>query len=183
MLTIKVEEQEFYDSKKEVFFKTKARTVRLEHSLISIAKWESHWEKPYLGTPGKVTGIQGIVEERYYLQCMIIGDVPDYIPELLQQNHAQEIKTYIGARRSATNVYRKGASPPSRQIVTTELIYYWMIRFNIPIECQRWHFNRLLMLIDVCNVKEQAATKKGGKMSSIESANYRHQLNKARQGG
>ena len=183
MLIIKVEEHEFYDSKKEVFFQTKPLTVRMEHSLISISKWESFWEKPYLGTPGVTKGVLGHAEERHYIKSMIIGDVPHYIPDILLQKYGEEIKTYIAKRHSATTVYRKVVTPSSRQIITTELIYYWMIKFGIPLECQRWHFNRLLMLIDVCNVKEQAASKKGGNMSSLESANYRHELNKARQGG
>ena len=183
MLIIKVEEQEFFDSKKEVFFNTKALSVRMEHSLISIAKWESFWEKPYLGTPGVTKGISGFKEERHYIKCMIVGDAPHYIPDILSQNHGEEIKTYIDKRHSATTIYRKGTRASSRQIITTELIYYWMIKFGIPLECQRWHFNRLLMLIDVCNVKEQAASKKGGNLSAVESANYRHELNKVRRGG
>ena len=183
MLIISVEEQEFYDSKKEVFFNTKALTVRMEHSLISIAKWESFWEKPYLGTRGLTKGLSGSTEERHYIKCMIIGDVPHYIPDVLLQNHGKEIKTYINKRHSATTIYRKGKPGVSRQIITTELIYYWMIRFGIPLECQRWHFNRLLLLIDVCNVKEQSASKKGGNLSSLDAANYRHALNKARRTG
>ena len=181
MLIIKVKEQEFYDSEKEVFFRAKPLTVRMEHSLISITKCESFWEKPYLGTPGVTKGIFGLAESRYYLKCMIIGDAPHYIPDILLQNHGQEIKTYITKRHSATTVYRKGRQIPSRQIVTTELIYYWMIKFGIPLECQRWHFNRLLMLIDVCNIKEQSEAK-GGKLSSLEAARDRHKVNKARRG-
>ena len=182
MLIIKVGEEEFYDEKKEMFFHTKPLTVRMEHSLISITKWESFWEKPYLGTQGISKGISGRVEELYYLECMIIGDVPYYIPDILLQNHIKEIKTYISKGHSATTVYRKETRRSSRQIITTELIYYWMIKFGIPMECQRWHFNRLLMLIDVCNIKERSEAK-GGKLSSLESANYRHELNKERRGG
>jgi hypothetical protein len=153
----------------------------LEHSLISISKWEAHTEKPYLETPGVIKGISGMKEERYYFQCMIIGEVPSYVPDILINSYFREIKEYINKPHSATSVYRRGPTIPSRQIVTSELIYYWMIRFGIPIECQRWHFNRLLMLIDVCNVKEQNAQKKGN-MSQIEAAQYRHDLNKARRG-
>ncbi len=185
MLIIDVEEQEFYDSKKEMFFNTQPLTVRMEHSLISISKWESIWERPYLATPGLTKGLFGPVEERHYIECMIIGNVPEYTPDVLLQNYGGIIKKYIGKRHSATRVYRKETRAPSRQIITTELIYYWMVKFGISIECQRWHFNRLLMLIDVCNVKEQQATKdgKGGRMSALDSAKYRHELNKARRGG
>lgn len=182
MLIINVEAQEFYDSEKEEFFNTRPLTVKLEHSLISIAKWEAYWEKPYLKTPGITKGIYGLVEERYYIKCMIIGEVPNYIPDVLLQNYGNKIREYISKPHSATTIFRRGPQPQSRQVVTTELIYYWMIKFGIPLECQRWHFNRLLMLIDVCNVKEQAASK-NGKLSGLESARYRHALNKARRGG
>ena len=182
MLVIKVEEQEFYDSKKKMFFNTKPLTVRMEHSLISISKWESFWEKPYLGIPGITQGVFGFSEERHYIGCMIIGEFPDHIPDILLNSHGEGIKAYIDKRHSATTVHRKGNSPPSRQIITTELIYYWMIKFGIPMECQRWHFNRLLMLIDVCNVKEQS-TAKGGKMTALEAAKYRQAINKSRRAG
>ncbi len=181
MLIIKLEEQEFYDSGKEVFFNTKPTSIRMEHSLISIGKWEAYWGKPYLRTEGKTPGISGFREEKHYIKCMIIGDVADYIPDILIQNNLKEIQAYIIKPHSATTVYRRGTQPQSKQIVTTELIYYWMISYGIPIECQRWHFNRLLMLIDVCNVKEQAATKKGS-LSRVDAAKYTNDLNKARRG-
>jgi hypothetical protein len=181
MLIINVKEQEFYDSEKGMFFNTKPASLRMEHSLISIAKWEAFWEKPYLRTEGMTPGISGIQEERYYIKCMIIGDVANYIPDILMQNHVKKIQEYIVRPYSATKVYRRGPQIPRRQIVTTELIYYWMIRFGIPMECQRWHFNRLLMLIDVCNVKDSAGGKKGA-LSSADAAKYMHELNKARQG-
>ena len=179
MLIINVKEQEFYDEKKEMFLYTKPIVVRMEHSLMSIAKWEGFWEKPYLATPSITKGVFGITEELYYIKCMIIGKVPDYIPGVLSQNHALEIKNYINKKHTATTIHRRGGSPPSRQIITSEVLYYWLIKFGIPFECQRWHFNRLLMLIDVCNIKE-AANNKGNSLSSIEAANYKHQLNKSR---
>ena len=178
MLIINVKEQEFYDGKNEVFFYTKACTVKMEHSLMSIAKWEAFWEKPYLAIPNVTKGLFGPEEELHYIRCMIIGGVPDYIPSVLIQNHAQEIKHYINKKHTATTINRRGTSIPSRQIITAEVIYYWMIKFAVPFECQRWHFNSLLMLIDVCNIKENSS--KGNKLSSIEAANYKQQLNKAR---
>ena len=178
MLIINVKEQEFYDGKKEMFLYMKPITVRMEHSLISIAKWESFWQKPYLATPSVERGVFGHEEELYYIKCMIIGKVPNHIPGILLRDHTEKIKNYISKEHTATKIYRRGSTPPSRQIVTAEVVYYWMIKFAIPFDCQRWHFNRLLMLIDVCNIKE--ASGKGGTLSSIEAANYQHQLNKAR---
>ena len=180
MLTINVKEHEFYDGQKEMFFYTKPVKVRMEHSLISIAKWEARWNKPYLPS-FRGRGVYGVLEEQYYISCMIIGTVPEYIPSILLQNYSVEIEKYITDPQSATKIYRMGDSPPSTQTVTAELIYYWMIKFGIPFDCERWHFNRLLMLIDVCNVKESSG--KDSKMSTMDSANYRHQLNKARRAG
>ena len=181
MLTINVPAQEFYDSRKGMFFNTKPVSLRMEHSLISISKWEAFWEKPFLKTAGLTPGISGIAEERHYLKCMVIGEVPKYIPDILMQNHMKEIHEYIAKPHSATKVYRHGPQTGKRQIITTELIYYWMINFGIPMECQRWHFNRLLMLIDVCNVKSQQASNKG-KMSNAEASRYIAAANKARMG-
>ena len=163
-----------------MFFHTKPISVRMEHSLISISKWEAFWKKSYLPSL-REPGVHGFAEEQHYLSCMIIGTVPDHIPSILLQNHGTEIQEYIGDPQSATKIYRIGNTPSSSQTVTAELIYYWMIKFGIPFECERWHFNRLLTLIDVCNVKESSG--KGGRMSTMDSANYRHQLNKARRNG
>jgi hypothetical protein len=180
MLVINVEEQEFFDPKKKMFFQTKPIRVRMEHSLISISKWEAHCEKPYLATKGIVKGLSGYAEELYYIRCMILGDIPEYIPEILLQNHSKTIKDYISKKHSATTINRLRPAPPSRQIVTTELIYYWIIKFGIPIECEKWHFNRLLMLIDVCNIKE--TPKKDNKLSVAEANRYIKELNKKRRG-
>lgn len=179
MLTIRVKEQEFWDPIKEMFVNTKPITVRMEHSLISISKWEAIWEKPFLPVPGRIEGMHGPKEEISYIKCMIIGDVPDYVATVIWSDHGNEIKQYLEKKQSATTVHRMGPKPPSRQIITTELIYYWMAKFGIPFECERWHFNRLLMLIDVCSVKESSNDKKG-RLSHIESAKYRQRLNKAR---
>ena len=178
MLVIDVKEQEFYDSEKQMFFNTKPITVRLEHSLISIAKWESHWEKPYFPSSGRSEGVKGGDEEIHYIKCMIIGNVPDYIPRVLLESHSEELKNYIRKKHSATTIHRRGKPAASRQIITVELIYYWMIKYAIPKDCEMWHFNRLLMLIDVCNIKESSGKK--GNLSSLESAKERSVMNKAR---
>lgn len=176
MLVIHVDEYEFYDGVNEVFFYTKAQDVKLEHSLISISKWEANFGKPYL--PSHLNeGMSGYHEELHYIECMIIGTVPEYIPRLILQNHKKEVVDYIASPNTATKIYRLGDAPKSRQTVTSELIYYWMIKFGIPFECEKWHFNRLLTLIDVCNVKENSDK---NKMSTMDSAKYRYHLNRAR---
>lgn len=182
MLTINVEAQEFYIPETSEFIKTKPITVRMEHSLISISKWESLWEKPFLPTQGIVPGMSGTEEEVSYISCMIIGSVPDHIPTTLLRLHSEEIKAYMRRPHSATTIHRFGPKRPNRSVITTELVYYWMSKFGLPFEeCQKWHFNRLLMLIDVCNVKEQSDTK-DGKLSGKDSAAHMHKLNKERRG-
>jgi len=180
MLRIRVDEEEFFNDKLEEFVYTKAQTVNLEHSLISISKWESFFKKAYFPSASS-PGISGYREELYYVQCMIIGNVPDYIPTILVGKHNKEIKNYIDDRHSATRIHRVGDSSKKAptQTITSEIVYYWMLKFGIPFECEKWHFNRLLTLIDVCNVKENANS---NKMSPVDSARHRHQLNKMRRG-
>jgi hypothetical protein len=182
MLTIDVGAQEFYIPESSEFVNTKPITVKMEHSLISISKWESIWEKPFLPTQGIVRGMEGPEEEISYIRCMIIGSVPDHIPATLLRLYSEEIKAYMRRPHSATTIHRYGPTKPNRSVITTELVYYWMAKFGLPFEeCQKWHFNRLLMLIDVCNVKEQSETK-GGKLTGKDAAAQMHKLNKERRG-
>ena len=176
MLEITLDEIEFYDPRQEIFFYTRPQIVKLEHSLISISKWESKWEKPYFPGPGH-PGISGYVEEVEYISCMIIGNNKDVPSNVLFERHGEEIFNYIENPYSGTKIYRVENRPIKQQTITSEIIYYWMIKFGIPFECEKWHFNRLLTLLDVCNVKESA---KSNKMSGFESAKYRQELNKAR---
>ena len=179
MLTINVGEQELWDPIGDKFIDTKPITVQMEHSLISMSKWEAIWEKPLLQVEGLAEGVSTAEEELSYIKCMIIGKVPDYIPPLLQQRHGREIRKYMDSPNTATQIYTYGREHGRRTIVTTELIYYWMIRFNIPMECEKWHINRLLTLVRICNIKEKEAAGKG-KLTMAETAKYQHELNKAR---
>ncbi len=180
MLKIHIEKQESWDEENSEFIYTKAASVRLEHSLISVSKWEAIWEKSFLPASVVALGMTGQEEEESYIECMIIGEVPDHIPATLLRNYAQTIREYIEKKHSATTIHRMYPLPQSRQIITNELIYYWMLKFGIPFECQRWHFNRLLMLIDVCSVKETSSGK-SGKLSSKEVSDYMLKVNRERQ--
>jgi hypothetical protein len=183
MLKIKVPENlEFWDPAKQEFFYNKAVVVKLEHSLISISKWEAIWEKPFLPTTGVSEGLKGYMEEISYIACMVVGNVPRHIPPTLYHNYGREVRNYISKKNTATIINRIGPKIQSRRVVTSELIYYWMIRYNIPFECDRWHLNRLLTLVDICNVKENEASKKGA-LGRHESAMHRHKLNEARKMG
>ena len=179
MLSIRIEEeQEFYldlgDGHR--FYYVDPAIINLEHSLISLAKWEQVWHRPYLPstTPGIESGIATPLQEISYIKCMIVGKVKPFVPEVLRTYHSKEITDYINNPSTATTIHRRGASPriTKTTTVTAELIYYWMVRFGIPFdECQKWHLNRLLTFIDVCNIKElEAQGKKTGMLSSTENA-------------
>lgn len=144
MLQIEIPSSELFDEINNEFIQTKAQVLRLEHSLVSISKWESTWCKPYLSSDKTNEQIYD------YVRCMTLTqnvspDIYTYIPI----NILFEIQEYINRPMTATWFSDTGRK--SRRIITSELIYYWMIALNIPFECQKWHLNRLLTLIDVCN--------------------------------
>lgn len=153
MLTIVIPKQEVYNNKTGKFTETtKDYVLKLEHSLISISKWETKYKKPYLTSKEKTTS--EIID---YIKCMTINsDVPDEVYLLLTNADVQNIMNYIEDPASATVIrnYGKGRRRQSVEEPTSELIYYWMISNNIPVEvCEKWRLNRLLKLIEVCNVK------------------------------
>ena len=150
MLILKIPEQEYYDQTTNEFINCRACTLKLEHSLVSISKWESKWKKPFL-TEGTKTPAEFID----YIRCMTINqDVPDEIYGLLGHDNVRKIEEYIMDPATATTVYdrRKGHGGKA-EIPTSELIYYWMVSNGIPFECEKWRLNRLLTLIKVCNAK------------------------------
>lgn len=178
MLEIHIEKNEYFNPVTNEFIEIKPITVKLEHSLISISKWESIWEVPYLPVKGKVKGMTTRLEQISYIDCMIIGKVPDYIPTVLYENYSTVIMNYIEKPHSATTINRRGPQRPSREIVTSEVIYYWMAKYNIPIECERWHFNRLIKLLEVYTIKETPA--KSNRVSRSEAVNEMYRLNAQR---
>lgn len=165
--------QEGWDEEKQEFIEPKTQTLQLEHSLVSISKWESKWCKAFL-SKSEMT----IEETLDYIKCMTLNKNVD--PEVynhISMSNIEAIKGYIAAPMTATYFYEsKENHRPSRETVTSELIYYWMIALNIPVEFEKWHLNRLLTLIQVCNVKNQPAKK----MSKSELANRNRALNAAR---
>lgn len=155
MLTIKVPlNPEGWDEEKQEFVPPKVQTLQLEHSLVSLSKWESKWCKPYFSNKEKT-----YEETLDYIKCMTI--TPNVSPEIynrLTRENVSSIVDYIQAPMTATYVNDRNGSH-SREVITSELIYYWMIASNIPFECQKWHLNRLLTLIRVCSVKNQPPKK------------------------
>lgn len=167
MLEIKVETATGFDEETEKFVPFDVVTVRLEHSLVSVSKWESVWEKPFLGTADKTSE-----ETISYVKLMIVNDeLPPEVFDKLIKSHLSEIKEYVSASMTATKL-ASNSHTPSREVVTAELIYYWMISLSVPIEFQHWHLNRLITLIRVINLKNTPAKK----MSLRE----RRELNRSR---
>lgn len=172
MLTITIPGVEVYDEETEMFSTVDDITIDLEHSLISVSKWESKFEKPFLGTSEK-----SIEEVIGYVEAMILTpNVSRTTLQRLSSTNIEQINHYIDSKQSATTFgtmpERKGPS----ETVTSELIYYWMVAFNIPFECENWHLNRLFSLIRICNLKNQ----KPKQMSRNEIAQRNRQLNEQR---
>lgn len=173
MLRIKIPAREYYDELTSEFVTIKEQTLVMEHSLISISKWESKWKKPYLSNKNKTE------EEMYdYLRCMTISpsSVDPVIYRSLTKEALDSIADYINDSMTATKFNEQNRSQ-SREIITSEIIYYWMIAQNIPTEYEKWHLNRLMTLIRVCAIKNNPNQKK---MSRSAIAKQNHAINSAR---
>ena len=172
MLQITIPAREYYDERKEVFVESKAQTLQLEHSLVSLSKWESKWCKPFLSTKELTTE-----ESIDYIKCMTLTqNVKPEIYNNLTEENMKQVRDYIEAPMTATTFSKDDSARGGREIVTAELIYYWMITLNIPQEYQKWHLNRLMTLIRVCNIKNSPPKK----MSTREIMQRNHALNAAR---
>lgn len=170
MLKIKLTLSESYDEKKQEFV-TEEYTLKLNHSLVSVHKWESKWEKPFLSPDEK-----NQEETLHYIECMILNDdVPENVLGYLTDEHLEEIRSHIGAKMSATWFVEK-KEKPNRDVITSELIYYWMFTLTIPKECETWHLNQLLTLVRVFS--EKNAPEK--KMSREEQMARQRSLNAQR---
>ena len=148
---------EGWDEEKQEFVEPKTTTLTLEHSLISLSKWESKWCKPFLDKTEKT-----YEETIDYIKCMTTTQNvdPDVYNHLTQEN-VRQINDYIAAPMTATTFHNEKRGRNNNEIVTSELVYYWMVALQIPFECQKWHLNRLLTLIKVCNIKNQPPEKMG----------------------
>lgn len=171
MLEITIPGIELYDEEKNEFINYSEETIQLEHSLVAISKWESKWCKPFLSGKDKTT--EEILD---YIMCMTTSkDVTDDVYSRLTQENFSKINDYIGHPMTATT-FSDERRTTNREIITSEIIYYWMVSFNIPFECQYWHVNRLLTLIKVCNIKNNPPKK----MSKQEVLSRNKALNEAR---
>jgi hypothetical protein len=173
MLKIIIEGEELFDEKDQTFHSVGNFELELEHSLVSMSKWESLTQKPFLSKEEKTP-----TELKLYVEAMIISpNPPSNVVTMLSRDNMEAINAYISSSASATTF---GDMPQTgkgkTEIITSELIYYWMVAFNIPFECERWHLNRLFSLIRICNLKNQ----KPKKMSRGELAARNRALNEER---
>jgi hypothetical protein len=172
MLMIVVPGIELFDDTNQEFTTQGDVVLELEHSLVSLSKWESIYEKPFLGEGEKTTE-----EVLGYVKAMTLTPkVPEEIFHKLSEENVTAINEYIDAKMTATWFNDAPGAPKSREVITSEVIYYWLIAFQIPFECERWHLNRLFTLIRVCNIKQA----KPEKMSRAEIAARNRELNAQR---
>ena len=172
MLRIDVPACELYNEITEEFETVPATTLTLEHSLVSLSKWESKWCKPFLGKGEKTNE-----ETLDYIRCMTLTqNVNPNVYRALSNSNIEKIRNYIDSPMTATTFREDPNAPKSHEIITSELIYYWMIALNIPVEFQKWHLNRLMSLIEVCNIKNTPPKK----ISAMEKYNRYKALNEAR---
>lgn len=170
-ITVTIEPEQ-YDEKREEFVPAKTQTLQLEHSLVSISKWESKWCKSFLSG-----GEKTIEETLDYIKCMTLTqNVKPEVYDKLTDIEIKQVNDYIEAPMTATYFNEPNQGKGGREIITSELIYYWMIALNIPFECKKWHLNRLLTLIRVCNIKNSPPKK----MSKSEIMSRNAALNAAR---
>lgn len=156
MLKITIPSVELWDEKKQEFIYKKAQTLQLEHSLISLSKWESKWKKPFLSIE-KMTDEETID----YIRCMtIIPNIDPEVYEHLTNENIEAVQAYIEDPMTATTFSKVQGGKFNREIITSEIIYYWMISYNIPIDREKWHLNRLLTLIQVCDRKNNPPRKR-----------------------
>lgn len=171
MLEVTIPECEYFNEQTQEFVLIKEQNLQLEHSLISMSKWESKWHKPFFSKKEKTTE-----EAIDYIRCMTLNKV---VNPLIYSNLSplviNQINDYIDDPMTATTFNDDGNST-SREIITSEIIYYWLVKMNIPFECQKWHLNRLLTLIRVYEIKESPKKK----MGKQEILNRNRELNDAR---
>ena len=163
---------EGWDEQKEEFVSAEEQILEMEHSLVSLSKWESKWCKPFLSATDKTE--EEIMD---YIKFMTVTqDVDDDVYSHLTADNFNSINEYINAPMTATTFFEDKNGKKSREVITSELIYYWMVALQIPFECQYWHLNRLLTLVRVCNIKNEPPKK----MSKRDVMSRNASLNAAR---
>lgn len=175
MLKITVPKRELFDNKTNEFIYVEKTNLTLEHSLVSISKWESKWHKSYISSNGKLSAVE-ILD---YIKCMTITqNVDPNVYLALTKENLEQIQEYISDPATATTTQHFKKQPNNKnKIITAEVIYSWMISLHIPVEFQKWHLNRLLTLIDVCQMDQNPES---NKMSAKDTKEYYRKTNAAR---
>ena len=172
MLHVTIPSREHWDEVNQKFITNKEQKLQLEHSLVSISKWESKWHKAFMSNENRTHE-----ETIDYIRCMTITqNVDPEIYKFVTDDIVSQVNEYIANPMTATWFSEDKTGRRSSETITSELIYYWMISLNIPKECEKWHLNRLLTLVRVCNIKNQPPKR----MSKRETASRYASLNKAR---
>lgn len=179
MLTIYVPiSPEGWDDEKQEFVEPKTQTLQLEHSLVSLSKWESKWHKAFYSKKDMTNE-----ETLDYIKCMTLNkNVSSDVYDHLTRENVKDVLEYINNPMTATTFYEDKKGPNNHETITSELIYYWMIASNIPFEpCQKWHLNRLITLIRVCGVKNSPPKKRSKRdimsRNAALNASRRKQMN------
>ena len=168
MLQITVPATEYWDTMKQEFVYVKEQTLQLEHSLVSLSKWESKWCKPFLHTKDKTD--EEILD---YVRCMTITqNVKPEVYARLSNDNINAINAYLDSAMTATTFSKEKGGKRNHEIVTAEVIYYWMVALNVPMQCEKWHLNRLITFIRVCEDKNNPK-----KMSKKEIYGRNAQIN------
>ena len=163
MLELEIPAKEMYNEDTNEFVYSKPATLRLEHSLVSISKWEAKWKKPFL-LKGYVFPREEMVD---YVRCMTISqNIDPTVYTLLTRKELEKVNAYIEDELTATK-FSNLNSRPNTQVVTSELVYYWMTVHNIPFECQKWHFSRLMTLIQICSIRNNPDSNKMSKQAIL----------------
>lgn len=172
MLKILIPSNEFFDEENQMFITTDEVVLELEHSLVSLSKWESIWKKPFIDGGDKTAE-----ETLSYIKFMTLTpNVPEDVYTRMTEDNLKAIRDYIEDPMTATWFNENGPQKSSSKKLTNELIYYWMSVANIPMECQYWHLNRLFTQIRVYSAENAPAKK----MSRTEMAEQRRALNAKR---
>lgn len=171
MLKITIPENELFDEQRNEFISIKETTICLEHSLVSISKWESKYKKPFLSKEPKTK-----TETIDYIKFMTITqNVDPMVYYFISGENIKKINDYIENPMTAT-IINDRSNKGGEKVITSELIYYWMVALNIPFKCEKWHLNRLITLIRICDIKNR----QDNKMNTRQTADYHRAVNAAR---
>ena len=172
MLQVTIPASELFNEITNEFIPVGRQVLRLEHSLVSISKWESTWKKPFLTRDDK-----NLEETLDYVRCMTITqNVDPNVYRVIPSSVVDQIAEYISTPMTATTINVPKGNGRSGPIMTSEVIYWWMAHYNLPIECEKWHFSRLTTLLTICDIRSKPPTK----MSQEEILIQNEALNKMR---